>query len=111
MPVSGKVEPGDPDLPAALRRELAEETGAREVPVLFDLDWHVRFEGPDGRPWRLHAFGVRVPRSFTPTLSREHDAFAWVSPEEAVRRLHYDDNRAAVERLRVHPSRSAPTTV
>lgn len=111
VPVSGKVEPEDPDLPAALRRELTEEAGAREVLELLDLDWHVRFEGPDGGPWRLHAYGVRVPRSFTPTLSPEHDGFAWVSPEEAVVRLHYEDNRAAVERLRIHPRRSAPTTV
>ncbi len=99
VPVSGKVDSTDPDLPSALRRELAEETGLRDTGELMDLDWQVRFEGPDHRTWRLHAFGAPVPRSFSPALSAEHDASEWVSVGEARRRLHYEDNRAAVDRL------------
>jgi len=100
VPVSGKVDPTDRDFSSALCREVEEETGLRLDPSdLLDLDWHVPFRADNGETWRLHAFAVRVPRSFVPRLSPEHDAAEWVSSEEAVRRLHFEDNRAAVERL------------
>ena len=99
VPVSGKVEPTDRDLPSALRRELAEETGFDRARRLFPLNWTVRFEGPDGRPWRLHAFGVELDRAEDPRLSDEHDAFAWLPFDAATARLHYADNRSAVDRL------------
>ncbi len=101
VPVSGKVEPTDPDFPSALCREVAEETGlVLRQDQLIDLDWQVPFRADNGETWRLHAFAVEVPRSFRPRLSPEHEAAEWVPVEEAVRRLHFDDNRAAVERLR-----------
>ena len=101
VPVSGKVEPTDRDFPSALCRELEEETGLRcRTSDLIDLDWQVPFRADNGETWRLHAYAVPVPRSFEPRLSPEHEAAEWVSPEEAVHRLHYEDNRAAVERLR-----------
>ena len=101
VPVSGKVESGDHDFPAALCRELEEETGRRcRAEELVDLDWHVPFRADNGETWRLHAFAVRVPRSFEPRLSPEHEMAEWVSAEEAVLRLHFEDNRAAVVRLR-----------
>jgi len=101
VPVSGKVEPSDRDFPSALCREVDEETGLRLDPSeLVDLDWHVPFRADNGATWRLHAFAVRVPRSFVPRLSPEHEAAEWVPAEEAVRRLHFEDNREAVERLR-----------
>ncbi|HYA70232.1 MAG TPA: NUDIX domain-containing protein [Thermoplasmata archaeon] len=101
VPVSGKVEPGDPDFPIALCREFEEETGLACRPdQLIDLDWHVPFRADNGETWRLHAFALEVPRTFVPRLSAEHEAAEWVSCEEAVRRLHFEDNRAAVIRLR-----------
>ncbi|MGP8078449.1 MAG: NUDIX domain-containing protein [Thermoplasmata archaeon] len=99
VPVSGKVDPTDPSLEAALARELEEETGLRAAPPLESLDWHVPFRADNGETWRLHAYAVRVARTFRPALSPEHEAFEWVTPGEAIRRLHYDDNREAVRRL------------
>lgn len=109
VPVSGKVEPADASWEAALRRELEEETGLRAPERLEPLDWHVPFRADNGETWRLHAYAVRVPRSFAPRLSPEHEAFEWVAPAEAISRLHYDDNREAVRRLVAGRSSSAPT--
>lgn len=109
VPVSGKVEPSDRDFPSALCRELEEETGLRARPnELIDLDWHVPFRADNGATWRLHAFALEVPRSFQPRLSSEHEAAEWVSAEEASRRLHFEDNRAAVDRLRALRGRGPP---
>ena len=108
VPVSGKVEPTDRDFESALRRELAEETGLDVPRRVFALDWHVPFRADNGETWRLHAYGVEVDRSFRPRLSPEHDAAEWVGPEEAARRLHFEDNRAALDRLRDAVARTPP---
>ncbi len=99
VPISGKVEPSDASFEAALARELTEETGLAEPRRVVPLDWHVKFRSEQGQVWRLHAYGVEVPRSFAPRLSEEHEEAAWVSAAEARARLHYEDNRAAVDRL------------
>jgi 8-oxo-dGTP pyrophosphatase MutT (NUDIX family) len=99
VPVSGKVDPIDAKLSDALLRELSEETGLRAPRQVFSLDWEVPFRADNGEVWRLHAYGVEVGPEFQPVLSSEHVAFEWVAPEEALLRLHYEDNRDAVARL------------
>jgi 8-oxo-dGTP pyrophosphatase MutT (NUDIX family) len=100
VPVSGKVDPGDKGFESAVRRELLEETGFDALERLFPLDWEVEFEGPDGRPWRLHAYAADLESPQPPQLSAEHVAAEWVDFDEAERRLSYADNREAVHRLR-----------
>jgi 8-oxo-dGTP pyrophosphatase MutT (NUDIX family) len=108
VPVSGKVEPADLGLESALRRELAEETGLTDPIRIIDLEWALPFRADNGETWRLHAYGVEVERTFEPRLSPEHDLAEWVLPDEAVRRLHYADNRDAVRRLLERVARGAP---
>jgi len=99
VPVSGKVEASDTDFESALRRELGEETGLADPRRVVDLDWQVPFLADNGETWRLHAYAVEVDRAFVPRLSSEHDLAEWVTVEEAVRRLHFEDIREAVRRL------------
>jgi len=99
VPVSGKVETEDAGFEAALRRELREETGFASPRRITSLDWHVPFRADSGETWRLHAYAVELDRPEPPTLSPEHEAFEWVPPDEAIRRLHYADNQEAVRRL------------
>ena len=109
VPVSGKVDDGDRSFADALRREIVEETGVEELTDPFPLDWEVRFEGPDGRWWRLQSFGVELRTAATPRLSPEHDASGWFDPTEARERLYYSDNVGALDRLiaRLVPPASA----
>ena len=99
VPVSGKVEATDRSLESAARRELQEETGVTAPRRVESLDWNFPFVGPDGGRWRLHAFAVEVDPGWVPTLSAEHDAAEWFTPELAVERLHYDDNKETLRRL------------
>jgi len=99
VPVSGKVDPTDPDWETALRRELAEETGLTGAFPLEPLDWHVVFPSETGTLWRLHAYAARVDPRFVPRLGAEHDRYAWYSVAEAISVLHFPDNREAVRRL------------
>lgn len=112
VPVSGKVDPTDADYPAAIRRELAEETGFTEFTRFFSLDWEVVFDASNGERWRLHAFGAQRAGPSDPRLSEEHVAFEWVTADAALARLHYADNRDAVrrllERLETSPPGSPP---
>lgn len=99
VPIQGKVDPSDRSLHAALYRELAEETGFQTFRSVAPLRWVVRFRGLDGKLWRLHAFSVELPQRRRPRLNEEHEAFAWLEAPEALRRLHFPDNRVALRRL------------
>ncbi len=90
----GHVEPHDPDLEAAARREVAEETGLEELEAVgrspFDLDVH-RIPPWKGAPAHCH-FDVRfLFRAPSLHLRAASDALAarWV-PLEAIHTLHTD---------------------
>ena len=99
VPISGKVDPSDRNLSAALRREVAEESGFTRLRRVSALRWVFPFRGSDGGRWRIHAFAVELATRRAPHLSDEHDAFEWLEPSVAMKRLHYPDNRAALRRL------------
>ena len=99
QPVSGSVEPWDRDLPSAMLREVAEETGFREGVRVDPVGWGLQFPGPNGRTFRSHTFAVEVPQLRPPRLSDEHDAFRWCTLSEALATLHWPDNREGLRRL------------
>ena len=96
-PVTGHVDPEDASLAAAAAREVEEETAlagrlhALPVTTTFEQDL-------DGTRTRFveHAFAVELPDAELPTLSGEHEQAAWVTFEEARRRLTF---RSQVEVL------------
>lgn len=102
--VTGRLDRGESPAEAA-QRELAEETGASS-PV-WPLDYEHDFPLDPGitrRPlatvkWaRETAFYAVVPASFDVRLSeREHDAFEWLSVEDALERLPYAGLRRALK--------------
>lgn len=83
--VTGKIEANERILDAALR-EVHEETGLgyAELEVVFDTDLINWFHAPDLDTILCEAvFAARVRPAAVATLSDEHDALQWCSPDEA----------------------------
>lgn len=85
----GHVEPDDPDLPSAARREAAEETGLESLRVsgngVFDVDVHLIPDNPaKGEPAHFH-YDIRflfVSDSDAVRICAESKAYSWRSLEE-----------------------------
>jgi dATP pyrophosphohydrolase len=106
--VTGSLEPEETHERAAIR-EVREETGidAREE-ELIDLGLVNSFEIPE--PWRARyapgvtrneevCFALKVVK-FKPSLDpNEHDAFAWVGYDEALKLFYWESNRRALAAL------------
>ncbi|HEY8280075.1 MAG TPA: NUDIX domain-containing protein [Bdellovibrionota bacterium] len=101
QPVTGKVEEGESYLEGALR-EATEETGLRFERQPQYLGLEHEFAGREGKTVRercfyLPLFGGKAPPE--PVLDgREHDAYEWVTPAEAVSRVKWPNNKLAIER-------------
>ena len=106
--VTGSLEQGETHEQAAIR-EVMEETGisAREED-LIDLGLVNTFEIPP--PWRERyrpgvtqneevCFALKVGRVEPRIDPSEHDAFAWVSFEDALKMFYWESNRRAFSAL------------
>jgi 8-oxo-dGTP pyrophosphatase MutT (NUDIX family) len=92
-PVTGKAEKGETPVACAVR-EAFEETALRGR--LVDLDFSHRFSGKT-REFEEHAFALHVPQASEPSLSSEHEAARWVSPQEALAKVTYSAHREALK--------------
>jgi dihydroneopterin triphosphate diphosphatase len=110
--VTGSREPDDPDLEAAARRELLEETGL-SLGTLTDWklsnryeiwpQWRARY-APDVTHNTEHVFGFLVPQTTVATLDpKEHVAQMWLPWQQAMEKVFSPSNRDAIGQL---PKRS-----
>jgi dATP pyrophosphohydrolase len=90
----GRVEPGETDADAAAR-ELHEETQLA-ASTLDDLGDDLGYDDVS-----VHAFAVRAPAGWEPTLDEEHDEYRWCSLEDALALLRYEEPREVVRRAAV----------
>jgi dihydroneopterin triphosphate diphosphatase len=109
--VSGKIEPGEPIVAAALR-EVHEETGisGRAIERLYSLDFVASFLWAplDAVMSSVH-FALRVRPDTEPVLSHEHDDHRWMSPREATAMSvwpGYQESIRRVEECLLDPERA-----
>jgi 8-oxo-dGTP pyrophosphatase MutT (NUDIX family) len=104
QPVTGAIEP-DERVPLAALREVGEETGfGRDaIEAAYDLDQIAPFydEGADAIVVSA-IFAVRVAPDAEPTLSHEHDGYAWLAPDEALERAVWPAYDDSIRRIRDH---------
>jgi len=98
QPVTGNVDDGEREADAA-PREVLEETGLEGR--LHDLGLTLRFTPEKGRhagrPVEERVF-VLEAASRDVELSREHEAYAWLTPEEAIARYPFAHQKEATRR-------------
>ena len=97
QPVTGGVEEGE-TRNEALRREIREETGIKNIiAVLEDL---YLFEFSDPNLNQEYVYGVEVSPSEEIVLDRkEHSEYRWCSFQEALQLLHWKENKEALRKL------------
>jgi 8-oxo-dGTP pyrophosphatase MutT (NUDIX family) len=102
QPVTGKVEPNEALIEAALR-EVEEETGLKATSVPVKVG-EITFS-KEGRSIHETIFVLESPGQEV-QLSDEHENYSWLLFDEAITLFHYDSNRfglkLAAERIQKH---------
>ena len=99
--VTGGLE-GDEKVVDGALRELLEETGftAADLEALYGLDQVNLFHADHLDALMAEAvFAARVRPGLEPRLSHEHDAFRWLSPEQAREAVVWPAYRSTIEQL------------
>lgn len=94
-PVTGNVDAHE-QLRNAAVRECAEEIGCETAPEPLGLTFTYEKKGK-----RFHEtiFAARVAPDETVELSEEHTAHEWLAPDKAAERLHWPEQKKALDAL------------
>ncbi len=97
QPVTGGLEEGETRT-QALHREVYEETGVEDVIGIIDSLYYFEFSDP--HPNQEYVYGVEISPSKDIVLDgEEHSEYRWCSFQEALRLLHWKENKEALRRL------------
>ena len=98
QPLTGTLE-FDESLHDCLLRELTEEIGISEPTVITEEVYRFSWVKEDYTIVEL-VYGVELPYDAPIILSHEHDAYTWVSYEEAMASLAKDNNKRAFQEFK-----------
>jgi 8-oxo-dGTP pyrophosphatase MutT (NUDIX family) len=97
QPVTGGVEEGE-TREEALHREIREETGVKNTVTVIEGLYYFEFSDPN--PNQEYVYGVEVSPSEQIVFDRkEHSEYRWCSFQDALRLLHWKENKVAVRKL------------
>jgi 8-oxo-dGTP pyrophosphatase MutT (NUDIX family) len=97
QPVTGGVEEGE-TRDEALRREVMEETGVRNIVAVVEDLYYFEFSDPSLN--QEYVCGVEVSPTEKVVLDgREHSEFRWCCIEEALQLLNWKENKEALKKL------------
>ena len=97
QPVTGGVEEGE-TREEALRREVMEETGVKSIVAVVESLYYFEFSDPNLN--QEYVYGVEVSPSEEIMLDgEEHSEYKWCSFQEALRFLHWRENKEALRKL------------
>jgi 8-oxo-dGTP pyrophosphatase MutT (NUDIX family) len=97
QPVTGGVEEGE-TRKEALRREIMEETGVKNIVKVIEGLYYFEFSDPNLN--QEYVYGVEVSPSEEIVLDRkEHSEYRWCSFQDALQLLHWKENKAALRKL------------
>jgi 8-oxo-dGTP pyrophosphatase MutT (NUDIX family) len=97
QPVTGSVEEGESFSEGALR-EAIEETGFTFQSSPLDTGFTFDFDSKFGAATE-HVFALLIKKQPKPKLDpKEHDAFRWVSPNDALKLLKFPSNAEGLKK-------------
>jgi dATP pyrophosphohydrolase len=97
QPVTGGMEEGE-TREEALRREVKEETGVKNIVAVIEGLYYFEFSDPNLN--QEYVYGVEVSPSEEIVLDREeHSEHKWCSFQEALQLLHWKENKEALRKL------------
>lgn len=104
QPVTGHMEVGE-TIADTLKREVVKETGIHKfkdlTEQLYSYEWYSDDQDEArGEKGRDIVFGAEVrPETEVKLNPKEHDAYEWLSYQDALLRLKWDGNKESLRRL------------
>lgn len=100
--VTGGVEASDEDIKKAALRELKEEIGidaATEnlIGPLYEFTFITHKKVDEGQKVKEFCFGLEILENSRIQLSQEHDMHKWVSYEDALRLISYEEPKKVIK--------------
>lgn len=89
--ITGGVYPKE-DKIKALKRELQEEIGVKEIKKIIDTNYSFSFITDEGDTLHEYVFGIEIDPKQKISISKEHTKYKWVKLKEALKLLKYESN-------------------
>jgi 8-oxo-dGTP pyrophosphatase MutT (NUDIX family) len=97
QPVTGGLEEGETRT-EALRREIEEETGIKNLIRVIEGLYYFEFSDPNLN--QEYVYGVEVSSTEEVVLDgKEHSEYRWCGIKDALQLLHWKENKEALKKL------------